>query len=50
MTTRASNIPAKEVPSDASVIKELAGAELAMVTGGLNPQPLPPRVDPAMRV
>ncbi len=49
MTTRPSSNPAKAVPGGASAIGELTGVELALVAGGLNPQPLPPRVDPAMR-
>lgn len=49
MRTRPSTVPAKVVPDDASAPVELTGAELTMVAGGLNPQPLPPRVDPAMR-
>jgi hypothetical protein len=49
MKTRPSTIPAKVVPNDASAPVELTGVELTSVGGGLNPQPLPPRVDPAMR-
>ncbi len=49
MKTRPSTIPAKAVLDDASAPAELTRVELTMVAGGLNPQPLPPRVDPAMR-
>jgi hypothetical protein len=49
MKTRPSTILAKVVPDDAPAPVQLTGAELTMVAGGLNPQPLPPRVDPAMR-
>jgi hypothetical protein len=49
MKTRPSSIPAKSVLGDASEPAELTGVEQTMVAGGLNPQPLPPRVDPEMR-
>jgi hypothetical protein len=49
MKTRPSSIPAKSVPGDASEPVELTGVELTMVAGGLNPQPLPPRVDHEMQ-
>jgi hypothetical protein len=49
MKTRPSIIPEKAVPDDASSPVELTGVELTMVAEGLNPQPLPPRVDPTMR-
>ncbi len=49
MKARPSTIPTKAVPNDTSAPAELSGVELTMVAGGLNPQPLPPRVDPAMR-
>jgi hypothetical protein len=49
MKTRPSTIPAKSVPDDVSAPTELTGAQLTLVAGGLNPQPLPPRVDPEMR-
>jgi hypothetical protein len=28
---------------------ELSGAQLEFISGGLNPQPLPPRFEPSMR-
>jgi hypothetical protein len=49
MKMRPSTILAKVVPDNASPPVQLTEAELTMVAGGLNPQPLPPRVDPAMR-
>jgi hypothetical protein len=49
MKTRASTVPAKAVSDDASAPVELTGVQLTMVAGGLNPQPLPPFVEPEMR-
>ena len=47
METSASTTPATDhVPAPV----ELTAAELTMVTGGLNPQPLPPIVDREMRM
>ena len=50
MKTEPSTIPARSVQDDAFEPAELTAVELAMVAGGLNPQPLPPRVDPELRV
>jgi len=47
METRPSTAPATD---DVSAPVELTAAELTMVTGGLNPQPLPPVVDPDRRM
>jgi hypothetical protein len=49
MQSRSSTIPTTAVPNDASMPAELTGVELILVAGGLNPQPLPPRVEPEMR-
>jgi hypothetical protein len=50
MKTRPSTVPTTAVPEVASAPVELTEVELTMVAGGLNPQPLPPFVDPEMRV
>jgi hypothetical protein len=50
MKNKLSAILARSVQDNASELVELTAVELTMVAGGLNPQPLPPRVDPEMRV
>ena len=50
METRPSTVPVKSTLDDVSEPTELTGVELTTVAGGLNPQPLPPFVEPEMRV